>query len=143
VNCNCTAEFNQGTIVTLTATPGSGQRFINWSGATCDLSANSMTIALYNDYSIEAKFSGCGGCHASSGHIMVAEERPTESVFNLVESKWRLYEQSRIIQIIDPVWILSWNDSIDAEDKGKDPIDVQEARIFDTPWYGKVLVAVE
>jgi len=107
----CTAEFVQGDPVVLTAVPDSGQSFIGWSDLTGDLgNENPITITKDEDYAIEVEFSGCGGCcHASSGHIMLAGNRPVKGIFDSIQSEWKKYEQSRIMQVIDPPWTIGWD----------------------------------
>ena len=59
VTCNgtsCAASYNQGTLVTLAATPASGSSFAGWSGAGCSgtgtcvvtMSANTAVTATFN-----------------------------------------------------------------------------------------------
>ncbi len=58
LNCGgaCSAKFNQGTAVSLTAIPPLGKAFVNWSGACTD-TAPSCTIAINADTSVQAVFS--------------------------------------------------------------------------------------
>jgi hypothetical protein len=56
----CSAKFAQGTVVTLTATPTAGHKFLNWSGSgagACNLSAvPTCNVAIAKDTSIQANF---------------------------------------------------------------------------------------
>jgi hypothetical protein len=57
INCttNCTAGFNNGTTVTLTAAPGAQARFKSWGGA-CSGTATTCTVALNDVASVTATF---------------------------------------------------------------------------------------
>uniref|UniRef100_A0A831XFT7 Transcription factor n=1 Tax=Geobacter metallireducens TaxID=28232 RepID=A0A831XFT7_GEOME len=56
-SANCTADFNKGTPVTLTATPdGSGSVFSGWSGA-CTASEGDCNVTMNSDNSVTATFS--------------------------------------------------------------------------------------
>src|SRR5437016_14532419 len=64
INCGqtCTASFTDGTSVTLTATPSSGDTFSGWSGAcsgtgTCTVTLNSATTVAAG-FSAPVKSSG-------------------------------------------------------------------------------------
>jgi hypothetical protein len=58
LNCGsaCSAKFNAGTAVTLTATPPAGLQFLNWAGACSGVSA-SCTVTMNADTSVQAVFS--------------------------------------------------------------------------------------
>ena len=58
INCGstCSAKYNSGTIVTLTATPPAGKTFVNWSGA-CVGTVNTCTLAVNSNESVQAVFS--------------------------------------------------------------------------------------
>jgi hypothetical protein len=81
INCgsDCTEQYNQGTVVTLTATPATGSTFAGWSGActgtgTCSISINTnITVtATFNtaSYTITAT-AGTGGSISPSGSVSV------------------------------------------------------------------------
>jgi hypothetical protein len=57
INCgsNCSAKFPQGTVVTLTAKPAAGVKFINWTGA-CSGTTPVCTIAIGKDTQAQANF---------------------------------------------------------------------------------------
>ena len=55
----CSANFNSGTMVTLTATPASGSTFAGWSGACTGTGSCSLTIN--SNQSVTATFNGSGG----------------------------------------------------------------------------------
>jgi len=58
INCGstCSAKFNAGTVVTLTATPPAGKTFVNWSGG-CSGTSNVCTLPVNSDVSVQAVFS--------------------------------------------------------------------------------------
>ena len=82
INCgsDCTEQYDQGTVVTLTATPATGSMFAGWSGGgctgagTCSISINTnITVtATFNSasYTITAT-SGAGGSISPSGSVSV------------------------------------------------------------------------
>ena len=81
INCgsDCTEQYDQGTVVTLTATPTTGSTFAGWSGActgtgTCSISINTniAVTAAFNSasYTITAT-SGTGGIISPSGSVSV------------------------------------------------------------------------
>jgi Divergent InlB B-repeat domain len=51
----CSAKVNSGTTVTLSATPASGLRFINWSGA-CSGTAQTCSVTINKDTQVQANF---------------------------------------------------------------------------------------
>lgn len=57
LNCasNCSARFNQGARILLTATPSNGHSFAGWGGS-CTGSANSCEVTLNVDSSVTANF---------------------------------------------------------------------------------------
>jgi hypothetical protein len=57
INCGatCSAGYNQGTPVTLTATPASGSTFTGWSGGGCS-GAGTCTVTMSADQSVTATF---------------------------------------------------------------------------------------
>ena len=57
INCGtlCSAKYNKGTLVTLTATPPAGKTFANWSGA-CAGTAPTCVVNLQADASVKAQF---------------------------------------------------------------------------------------
>ena len=58
LNCGnaCSAKFNNGTVVTLTATPPAGKAFVNWSGA-CAGTVPACSVTITRDTSVQAVFS--------------------------------------------------------------------------------------
>jgi uncharacterized repeat protein (TIGR03803 family) len=57
INCNaaCTAQYESGDVVTLTATPAQGWSFSNWSG--CDtVQANVCTVTMENSRNVTATY---------------------------------------------------------------------------------------
>lgn len=52
----CSAKFNSGTAVTLTATPPAGKQFGSWSGA-CSGTATTCSVTMSKDTSVQANFS--------------------------------------------------------------------------------------
>jgi trimeric autotransporter adhesin len=61
INCpgTCSANFNSGTVVTLTATPASGSKFAGWSGACTGTGTCSVTMSAAK--SVTATFNPSGG----------------------------------------------------------------------------------
>ncbi len=57
INCGrtCSAKFAQGATVTLSATPETGFRFVNWTGA-CSGSAPTCSLTINRDSSVQAVF---------------------------------------------------------------------------------------
>jgi hypothetical protein len=57
INCgsSCSAKFQQGTVVTLTATPGAGANFTGWSGA-CSGLAPTCSVTIAGDTKVQANF---------------------------------------------------------------------------------------
>jgi hypothetical protein len=57
INCgsSCSAKFQQGTAVTLTATPAAGVNFTGWSGA-CSGLAPTCTVTINSDTKVQANF---------------------------------------------------------------------------------------
>jgi hypothetical protein len=82
INCGavCTANYNPGSVVTLTAAPAGNSTFSNWSGGgctgpgTCSLSINANTTVTANfaakTYTITAT-TGAGGTISPSGSVTV------------------------------------------------------------------------
>jgi hypothetical protein len=62
-----TSTYDVGTVVNLVASPGSGYRFVYWTGdvgTIANVNAAETTITMNGDYSIKANFvtgCGCGG----------------------------------------------------------------------------------
>ncbi|MFN7955460.1 MAG: hypothetical protein U0610_27295 [bacterium] len=68
INCGsaCAANFAPGTLVTLTATPASGQKFSGWSGGVCTGTAPCQ-VTMNAATSVTATFAaGCGAMGAPS-----------------------------------------------------------------------------
>ncbi len=64
VNCGtlCTAEFNKGTQVTLTATPSAGSTFAGWSGTGINCpGTGTCTVTLNSNTAVTATFNTAGG----------------------------------------------------------------------------------
>jgi hypothetical protein len=57
INCgsSCSAKFAEGTVVTVTATPGAGQAFINWTGG-CSGTAPTCSVPISKDTQVQANF---------------------------------------------------------------------------------------
>jgi hypothetical protein len=57
INCGsgCSAKFTQGTTVTLTATPGAGGSFVNWTGS-CSGSLPTCDVIIQKDTQVQANF---------------------------------------------------------------------------------------
>ena len=52
---SCSADYPDGTSVTLTATPGYGQRFVGWSGSGCS-GTGTCTVSMSQPRSVQATF---------------------------------------------------------------------------------------
>lgn len=59
INCGaiCSASFNPGTQVTLTATPGANSTFAGWTGGGCSGTAATCTVTLTANQTVTAAFS--------------------------------------------------------------------------------------
>lgn len=57
---SCVANYNTGTVVTLTETPGGGQTFSTWGGA-CAGSATTCPLTISANTSVTAAFTGSSG----------------------------------------------------------------------------------
>lgn len=57
VNCgpSCSAKFAEGTVVNLTATPGAGLSFVNWTGA-CSGTVPTCSVTISADTKVQANF---------------------------------------------------------------------------------------
>ena len=57
INCggSCSAKFQQGTVVTLAATPGAGLNFTGWSGA-CSGTTPTCSVTISSDTKVQANF---------------------------------------------------------------------------------------
>jgi hypothetical protein len=72
INCGgvCSGNYANGTQVTLTATPGSGLTFTNWSG--CDsMNGNTCTVTMTRNRIVTATFIVCtprDSCHVFAGY---------------------------------------------------------------------------
>ena len=66
---NCSASFNQGTMITLTATPGAGSTFTGWSGACAG--TGTCAVVMSSSQSVTATFSlnGTTACNAAGAAI--------------------------------------------------------------------------
>ncbi|MDX6695470.1 MAG: hypothetical protein QOF02_3073 [Blastocatellia bacterium] len=53
---NCSATVAQGTVVTLTAAPASGYKFLNWTGGGCSGSALTCTLPVTKSAQVQANF---------------------------------------------------------------------------------------
>jgi hypothetical protein len=52
----CSASFNEGTVVTLTASPAAGSTFAGWSGCDSEPSATECEVTMGTDKSVSANF---------------------------------------------------------------------------------------
>jgi hypothetical protein len=52
---SCSAKFAQGTIVTLSATPAAGLKFVNWTGS-CSGTSPTCTVTISKDTQVQANF---------------------------------------------------------------------------------------
>jgi hypothetical protein len=68
---NCSAPFDQGSVVVLTARPDSDSRFVRWSGAGCE-SGNPCTVTMDQDTAVTATFRCIADANAD-GTVNVAD----------------------------------------------------------------------
>jgi hypothetical protein len=68
INCGgtCTATYNTGTPVTLTATPAEGSTFTGWSGGGCS-GAGTCTVTMSGNVSVTAGFTAAQVCTYTIG----------------------------------------------------------------------------
>jgi len=61
INCGsgCSTSYKIGTVVTLTAVPASGARFVGWSGGGCS-GADTCAVTVNGNTSVTASFAGGG-----------------------------------------------------------------------------------
>jgi len=89
----CSASFNAGTQVTLTAAAASGSTFTGWSGGGCS-GPGACTVTLNNDTAITATFLITVETHAGTGPDMVVFDRAvldgSVSQGNIVSYQWTL-----------------------------------------------------
>jgi hypothetical protein len=57
-NCGttCSAPYNSGTVVTLTATPAFGSVFVSWGGACAGILIPTCAVTMSADASVTATF---------------------------------------------------------------------------------------
>lgn len=80
----CSANFNQGSTVTLTATPDSGSTFAGWSGGGCS-GTGSCSVTMSTNQTVTATFNtgsstppGCDGVNAPA---VIANRMTSTTVF--------------------------------------------------------------
>ena len=89
INCptTCKASFNQGTKVTLTATPGSGSSQSSWSGA-CSGNASACTITLNSDQTTSVSFGKADISLINHVIILLQENRSFDHYFGHLGEYW-------------------------------------------------------
>ncbi|HKW68719.1 MAG TPA: alkaline phosphatase family protein [Terriglobales bacterium] len=89
INCpkTCKASFNQGTKVTLTATPGSGSSQSSWSGA-CSGNASTCTITLNSDQTASVSFGKADISLINHVIILLQENRSFDHYFGHLGDYW-------------------------------------------------------
>jgi hypothetical protein len=108
INCGatCSASFNSGTGVTLTATPDSGSAFVDWSG--CDgVNGNVCTVTMNANKSVTAVFTAIGS---------------SSSYFDTAQKLYIGYYQ----RPADPAGLIFWVNGLSAVDANHDGIFVRE-----------------
>ena len=73
VSCgaSCEAEYEEGTVVTLTENTAGGHSFVGWSGAGCS-GAGVCVITMDTDKTVTALFSSSGGSGGGGGSCFIA-----------------------------------------------------------------------
>ncbi len=68
INCGatCTAAYNAGTTVTLTATPSAGAVFTGWSGPCTGMASTVCKVTMSSVQSVSASFTGSAKLHQES-----------------------------------------------------------------------------
>ena len=84
----CSAQFDENTQITLTATPGTGSNFIGWAGDCAACGANSTcTITMDSDKTCTAKFvtSIPGDCN-NDGQVSIDEVQKAINCFLSIQN---------------------------------------------------------
>ncbi|HEV2115639.1 MAG TPA: alkaline phosphatase family protein [Terriglobales bacterium] len=89
INCptTCQATFNQGTKVTLTATPGSNSSLDSWSGA-CTGSSSTCTVTLSSNQTVTASFHQADVSVLNHVIILLQENRSFDHYFGHLADYW-------------------------------------------------------
>ena len=89
INCpgTCKATFNQGTKITLTATPGSNSSLDSWSGA-CTGSSSTCTITLNSNQTATASFHQANISVINHVIILLQENRSFDHYFGHLSDYW-------------------------------------------------------
>jgi phospholipase C len=89
INCpsTCKASFNQGTKVTLTATPGSNSSLDSWSGA-CSGTSSTCTLTLNSNQTVTASFHQADISRINHVIILLQENRSFDHYFGHLADYW-------------------------------------------------------
>jgi phospholipase C len=89
INCptTCNASFNQGTKITLTATPGSGSAVDSW-GALCSGNSSTCTFTLNSNQTVSAAFRTANISLINHVIILLQENRSFDHYFGHLADYW-------------------------------------------------------
>ena len=88
INCgsSCSANFNSGTSVSLTASPAAGSSFAGWSGACTGTGACSVSLSAAT--SVTATFNGASVNNINHIVILAQENRSFDHYFGALREYW-------------------------------------------------------
>ncbi|HLK34592.1 MAG TPA: alkaline phosphatase family protein [Terriglobales bacterium] len=95
INCptSCSGSFNQGTIVTLTATAGNSSALNNWGGA-CSGNAATCSLTLNSNQSVTASFRKADIAQINHIIVLAQENRSFDHYFGHLADYWSAHGYS-------------------------------------------------